>query len=139
MAEVAPYLRAHASSLGVEGPSLGTMEPENQHVYQSRLSSVSCAWTRRGADAVARIRSRRASGRAIPRRGRAERVPTRALARRQARVERSLAKAGPTESQVVQSEGRGWEFPAQASTSGMRADVRYESGLTADRKLGYPQ
>ena len=86
-----------------------------------------------------RIRSRRASGRAIPRRGRAERVPTRALARRQARVERSLAKAGPTESQVVQSEGRGWEFPAQASTSGMRSDVRYESALTADRKLGYPQ
>ena len=132
---VAAYLRAHAPEIGVPGPSLGTMEPENQHVYQSRLSSVPCAWTRRGADSIARIRSRMASGRPVLRLGRGRRVTPAARARRQRRVDEALARSGPAASQVVASEGRGWEYPAQASTSGMRADVRYESGLTADLRL----
>ena len=135
VAQVAPYLRAHASSIGVEGPSLGTMEPENQHVYQSRLSSVPCAWTRRGADSIARIRSRIASGREVLRLGRGRRITPAARRRREGRVEAALAGAGPSASQVVQSEGRGWEYPLRGSTSGMRADVRYESGLTADLRL----
>lgn len=136
-AAVAPYLRGHASCIGVAGPSLGTMEPENQHVYQSRLSSVPCAWTRRGADSVARIRSRQASGREVPRLTREARVSARERARRERRVEGSL-RSGPVASQVVSSEGKGWEYPAQASTTGHRADIQFESGLRADHKLVDP-
>jgi len=138
VAAVAPYLRGHASCIGVAGPSLGTMEPENQHVYQSRLSSVPCAWTRRGGvDSVARIRSRQASGREVPRLTRDARVSARERARRERRVEDSL-RSGPVASQVVSSEGRGWEYPAQASTTGNRADIQFESGLRADHKLVDP-
>ncbi|MCH3942557.1 MAG: UPF0236 family protein [Atopobiaceae bacterium] len=137
VAAVAPYLRAHASCIGVAGPSLGTMEPENQHVYQSRLSGVPCAWTRRGADSMARIRSRQASGRVVPRLSRATRITPKARSRREERIERALCH-GPVASQVVSSEGRGWEYPTQASTTGYRADVQFESGLRADHKLVDP-
>lgn len=41
--------------------SLGTMEAEQQHVYGARMDSVPCGWSERGADAMARVRSRRAS------------------------------------------------------------------------------
>lgn len=138
VAAVAPYLRGHASCIGVAGPSLGTMEPENQHVYQSRLSSVPCAWTRRGADSVARIRSRQASGREVPRLSRADRVTPGARARRERRVDESL-RARPGAAQVVPCEGRGWEYPVQASTTGDRADIQFESGLRAEHRLVDPR
>ena len=50
----ARYLRNHAGSIGVPGPSLGTMEAENQHVYKSRMASVPCAWSEQGASDMAR-------------------------------------------------------------------------------------
>ena len=43
------------------------MESENQHVYGALMDSVPCAWSRNGASAMARIRSRRHSDRALPR------------------------------------------------------------------------
>lgn len=138
VAAVAPYLRRHASSIGVPGPSLGTMEPENQHVYKSRMASVPCAWTRRGASDMARIRSRIASGREVLRLTREQRVSEAASRRRLARVEAALSH-GPSAADVVQSEGRGYEYPVQASTSGMRADVQYESGLRSDLRLASPR
>lgn len=46
-----------------------------------------------------------------------------------------MAKAGPTASGVAATEGKGYDWPVQASVAGMRADVRYESGLTADLRL----
>lgn len=135
VARVAPYLRNHASEIGADGPSLGTMEAENQHVYKSRMASVPCAWTREGADSMARIRSRRASGREIPRLDREHRTTDAARRRRQERVDAALPRAVPGASSVAMSEGKGYDYPVQASTSGMRADVRYESGLTADHRL----
>lgn len=135
VARVAPYLRNHASEIGADGPSLGTMEAENQHVYKSRMAAVPCAWTREGADAMARIRSRRASGRGIARLDRAHRATEASRGRRAARVEAALSKAGLPASGVPRAEGKGYDYPVQSSTSGLRADVRYESGLTADLRL----
>lgn len=131
---VAPYLRAHASEIGVPGPSLGTMEAENQHVYKSRMASVPCAWGKAGADSMARIRSRRASGRAVPRLDRAHRMTDAARERRRSRVEAALEKSGLRASEVALTAGSGYDYPVQSSTRGMRADIRYESGLTADHR-----
>ena len=39
------------------------MECEQEHMYKSRMASVPCAWSVKGADAIARIRSRLNSGR----------------------------------------------------------------------------
>jgi hypothetical protein len=138
VAAVAPYLRGHASCMGVAGPSPGTMEPENQHVYQSGLSSVPCAWTRRGADSVARIRSRQASGREVPHLSRTDRVTPEARARREQRIDGAL-RARPDAAQVVSCEGKGREYPARASTTGHRAGIQFESGLRADHKLVDPR
>lgn len=132
---VAPYLRAHASEIGAPGPSLGTMESENQHVHESRMASVPCAWTREGANSMARIRSRMASGREVPRLDRAHRVTEAARSRRRRRVEAALEGSGMRPSEVAGTAGRGYDYPLQSSTLGMRADIRYESGLTADHRL----
>ncbi|MFR5092854.1 MAG: hypothetical protein ACLTDR_13455 [Adlercreutzia equolifaciens] len=65
-ARVVGYLRSNIDLVAVEGPSLGTMESENQHLYGSRMDSVPCAWSRPGASAMARVISRKSSKRAIP-------------------------------------------------------------------------
>lgn len=61
------YLRNNSDIIAVEGPSLGTMESENQHLCGARMDSVPCAWSAEGASAMARVVSRRASGRDLPR------------------------------------------------------------------------
>lgn len=53
---VVAYLRRHAAEIG-GGPSMGTVEAEQQHTYKSRMASVPMAWSREGADAMARVRS----------------------------------------------------------------------------------
>ena len=69
---VLAYLRNNMGIIAAEGPSLGTMESENQHLYKSRMTSVPCAWTREGASHMARLRSRRGgANRAVPPRTRA--------------------------------------------------------------------
>ena len=65
--EVVGYLRNNIDLIAIEGPSLGTMESENQHLYGARMDSVPCAWSRPGASAVARVVSRKHSRREIPR------------------------------------------------------------------------
>ena len=41
------YLRSNIDLIAVEGPSLGTMESENRHLYGARMDSVPCARARR--------------------------------------------------------------------------------------------
>ena len=60
-AEVVGYLRNNIDIIAIEGPSLGTMESENQHLYGSRMDSVPCAWSHPGASAMARVVSRKHS------------------------------------------------------------------------------
>lgn len=127
-ARVLGYLRNNMDLIGIEGPTLGTMESENQHLYKSRMASVPCAWSRRGASDMARIRSRVRPGRKVPRQTRAGSVSP---IRRKRTEDRELSSlAGPGAGSVVQSVGRGY-LPPQASVSGKSAEVRHAAGLNS--------
>lgn len=128
-AQVVSYLRGNASAIAVEGPSLGTMESENQHLYGVRMDSFPCAWSAEGASAMARIRSRRASGREIPRMTREGSETPRRRARRNRREMRWLESQGMAAGQVVESVGKGWEPPHRASVSGLSAEIRFAAGI----------
>lgn len=121
------YLRNNMGLIAVDGPSLGTMESENQHLYKSRMASVPCAWSRRGASDMARVRSRVRSRRAVPARTRAgSATPLRR--RRDAARELAALSGGPTAGSVPSRVGRGYEPPA-ASVAGMSAEVRYAAAV----------
>lgn len=119
----AAYLRRHAAEIG-GGPSMGTMEAEQQHMYKVRMGSFPCAWSPGGADAMARLRSWLGSGFALPPRTRESAESPR---RREGRERRLAAHLARRAGARVQSEGRGWEYPLTASLEGFRADVRYEA------------
>lgn len=123
--EVAAYLGAHAAEIG-GGPSMGTMEAEQQHLYKVRMASFPCAWSRAGADAMARTRSWLASGRELPARTREASLSRK---RRRARDGRLQHLVDPHPSRRVESEGKGWEYPLAASVEGLRADIRYKAAL----------
>ena len=130
---MAAYLRNNAEFIRSCPPSLGTMEAENEHLYASRMKSVPCGWSRRGASDMARIRSRKYSGREVPMPTRDSRIsPTRRRAR-QKKVDDFLTRAA---GRPVECVGSGYEYPHRASTAGMRADIRYKAGLTADHMVG---
>ena len=130
--EVADYLDAHAAQIGGDGPSMGTMEAEQQHLYKSRMAGVPMAWSRAGADAMARGRSAVYSGMAVPPRTRDGALSDRRRARRGAAVARSRGSAA---AHALQSEGKGWEYPASGSLVGLRADVRFAGRWYADSRL----
>lgn len=124
---VAAFLRNNAADIYGGGPSLGTMEAEQQHVYGCRMDSVPCAWSRAGADAMARIRSRVCSGRALPRPTRAGSVTPKRRRRSEAR---ELAFYGAaTGARVPESSGRGKEAEHSASLVDAPAAVRYAAGV----------
>lgn len=127
-AQVVGYLRHNMEFIDVSGPTLGTMESENQHLYGVRMDSFPCAWSPRGASDMARIRSRVHSGREVPRMTREKSASPRRRARRERRELEFLAHSGQTASQVVQSVGKGWE-PPQASVAGLSAEVRFAAGV----------
>lgn len=120
---VAAYLRRHAAEIG-GGPSMGTMEAEQQHMYKARMASFPCAWSAAGADAMARVRSWLYSGFALPGRTREGSRSRRRAARRDERLASFVASRPGTR---LESEGKGWEYPVSASLAGMGADVRFRS------------
>lgn len=120
---VAAYLRRHAAEIG-GGPSMGTMEAEQQHMYKARMASFPCAWSAAGADAMARVRSWLYSGFALPGRTREGSRSRRRAARRDERLASFVASRPGTR---LKSEGKGWEYPVSASLAGMGADVRFRS------------
>ncbi len=115
----AGYLERNAGAIGAPGPSLGTIESDNQHVYGARMDSVPCAWSVEGGCGMARILSRRASGRAVPRTTRAASASPRRRAAREAKMVRALERggAGP----MVESTGKGYLPPHQVDTSRIEA------------------
>ena len=120
------YLRNNMELLAADGPSMGTMESENQHVYGVRMDSFPCAWSVRGASDMARLRSRSVSGRAIPR---MTREGSLSPGRRAARERREIAAlARGSAAGVPPSSGSGYEPPHRASLAAARADVRYTAG-----------
>lgn len=124
---VVGYLRGNIDLIAVDGPSLGTMESENQHLYGARMDSVPCAWSRAGASAMARVVSRRRSRREIPRMTRSRSLTPGRARRREARILASLESGGS--GKVVESVGSGYLPPHQASVASMSADVRYAAGV----------
>lgn len=126
-AQVLGYLRGNMGLIAGDGPSMGTMESENQHVYGVRMDSFPCAWSVRGASDMARLRSRSVSGRAIPRMTRERSLSPR---RRAARERRELAALGRgSAANVPASSGSGYEPPHRASLVGAKANVRYTAGI----------
>lgn len=128
-AKVSAYLRGNMDAIAVEGPSLGTMEAENQHLYGVRMDSFPCAWSVRGASDMARIRSRLHSGRAVPRMTREKSATPRRKAARARRELRWLETQGRAAGRVVESAGKGWEPPRRASVAGLSAEVRFAAGV----------
>lgn len=126
--EVASYLRNNAEFIyNPAAGGLGTMEAEQQHVYGARMDSVPCGWSVKGADAMARIRSRRASHRELPRLTREMSATPKRKERAEARTMSSLASKIDTK--VPLSVGRGREAEHSASLAGAPAKVRYAAGL----------
>ena len=125
--EVVGYLRNNIDLIAVEGPSLGTMESENQHLYGARMDSVPCAWSRPGASAMARVISRKHSKREVPRMTRARSLTPKRAKQRERRILAVLntGSAG----KLVESTGSGYLPPHHASLVGMSADVRYAAGI----------
>lgn len=123
---VIAHLRNNADIMAVEGPSLGTMEFENQHLYGARMDSVPCAWSAAGASAMARVISRRSSKRDIPRLTGARSVTRRRAGRGEAKVLAGLATGG---GKMVESAGSGYLPPHRASVTGLSAEVRYAAGI----------
>ena len=129
---VGRYLRNNAEFIRANPPSLGTMEAENEHLYASRMKSVPCAWSPQGASGMARLRSRKFSGREMLYPTREESLSAKKKKLRQKRIDDCLNAKYPHPVKYV---GHGYEYPHNASTMNFRADVRYYAGLTADHKV----
>ncbi len=125
---VLAYLRNNAELIAVDGPSLGTMESENQHLYKSRMASVPCAWSRPGASHMARLRSRRGSGRAVPPRTRAGSATPLRRRRDGGRETAALERGGPSAAGCPPRVGSGYE-PPRASVASSSGEVRYAAAV----------
>lgn len=125
--EVVGYLRNNIELIAVEGPSLGTMESENQHLYGARMDSVPCAWSRPGASAMARVISRKHSKREVPRMTRARSLTPRRAKQRERRILAALSSGSA--GKLVESVGSGYLPPHHAGLVGASADVRYAAGI----------
>lgn len=121
--QVLRYLDNNKDLIGVDGPSLGTMESENQHLYGARMDAVPCAWSIQGASDMARLRSRVYSKRKIPARTR-ENSKTKRRIKREER--RQLKSSGMP---MIKSVGKGYESPHIASVSGLAADVKHAAAV----------
>lgn len=126
-AKTVGYLRNNIELIAVEGPSLGTMESENQHLYGARMDSAPCAWSRPGASSMARVVSRRRSHREIPRMTRSRSLTPKRAEQREAGIIKALWPKGA--GRTVESIGSGYLPPHQASLVGMAAEVRHAAGI----------
>lgn len=120
---VAKYLANNEELIGKQGPSLGTMESDNQHIYGARMDSVPCAWSIEGGSDMARILSRRASGRKIPRPSRADSMSPKRRDAREGKMLGKLEQGGA--GRVVESVGEGYLPPHQVDTSRIDAGKAY--------------
>ena len=118
--DVSACLRRHAAEIG-GGPSMGTMEGERQHMYEVRMGSFPCAWSREGADAMARLRSWVRSGLALPARTREGSLSRGRRERRDGRLAALVVSRGGSR---AQSEGKGWKHPLAGSMAALGSGVR---------------
>lgn len=118
------YLEGNLDAIAVDGPSLGTMESENQHLYGVRMDAFPCAWSVAGASDMARIISRRESGRAVPRMTR-ERSAGGKRGERRLRKELRFYERQGGAGRIRETEGSGYLPPHQADTRRMAAGKAY--------------
>ena len=90
-------------------------------------TSVPCGWSVAGADAMARVRSRMASHRELPRLTRELSVTPRRRRRAEAREMKALASMVDTKVPLRVGKGRGAEHVS--SVACMSAQVRYAAGI----------
>lgn len=121
---VISYLEGNIDHIALDGPSLGTMESENQHLYGVRMDSFPCAWSVRGASDMARVISRRESGIPVPR---YTRERSRSDCRRAKREEKELSfyERQASSGAVLKSAGSGYLPPHQADTRKMPSGKAY--------------
>ena len=125
--KVADYLRRNEAMICNGGPSLGTMEAEQQHIYGCRMDSVPCGWSVAGADAMARVRSRKYSERELPHPTRSQSASPRRRAR-SSRRERAYLKTR-IDTKVPVKVGHGSEAEHRASLANCSAEVRYAAAI----------
>lgn len=123
--EVISYLEGNIDHIALDGPSLGTMESENQHLYGVRMDSFPCAWSITGASDMARIISRRESKTSLPRLTRERSMGEKRRARRERKELAYYENHGSSPSKVVKSEGSGYLPPHQVDTSKMDPGKAY--------------
>ena len=97
------------------------MECEQEYLYKSRFAGVPRAWSVAGVDAIARIRSRKKSGRDLVFRTRRETISKEIVRRREKKVEDFFEKQ-PYVYQLTS--GRGYNYPIQA-----HVNTKIKSGL----------
>lgn len=121
---VISYLEGNIDHIALDGPSLGTMESENQHLYGVRMDSFPCAWSVRGASDMARVISRRESSIPIPR---YTRERSRSDHRRAKREEKELSfyERQVSSGAVLKSVGSGYLPPHQVDTRKMPSGKAY--------------
>lgn len=136
--KVIAYLEGNIDHIALDGPSLGTMESENQHLYGSRMDCWPCAWSIRGASDMARIISRRESGRPMPRMTRERSSGNRRRERRERRELAFCEQQGLPAASVLKSVGKGYLPPHQADTRKMnpgKAYALYKGMANLDRGI----
>lgn len=121
------YLENNKEAIEAEGPSLGTMESENQHLYSARMDSFPCAWSIQGASNMSRLISRSHSGRKRPRVTRANSATARRCSMLEKR-EIAIYEQGCA-GRMVESVGSGYEYPHKASVRSKQASVQYAAAL----------
>ncbi len=123
--KVMAYLSNNIDAIAIDGPTLGTMESENQHLYGVRMDAFPCAWSIRGASDMARIISRRESKRAIPKMTREKSM---GLKRKQKRKAKELAyyeRKAPKTGRILETVGKGYLPPHQVEIRKMQKDKAY--------------
>lgn len=123
--DIIKYIEGNLDHIAVDGPSLGTMESENQHLYGSRMDCWPCAWSLQGASDMGRIISRRASKREIPRMTRERSMGKKRCGKRKRKEMLFYESQGSPGGKVPKSVGRGYLPPHQVDTRRMNSGKRY--------------
>ena len=109
--ELSRYIRNNAEFIKKNDFTLGTMECEQEHMYKSRMASVPCAWSVKGADAIARIRSRLHSGRDLVFLTRKDTISEKRMEMREKKICEFFEKQPLVYQKTT---GKGYNYPYQA-------------------------
>lgn len=110
--------------------NLGSIEGINAHAISDRMEAWGCAWSRKGADAMARCRSARMNGKRLQVRQRSSWFGP-------GREERVAAAIGRKKVYHGESIGKGYGYPHQAETKRMPARQKYLLTRCGSKSMPY--